>query len=87
MRLLIGLPQVRGKLANYAKRYGLVEVAAEAAGKARSWRKQVPPSFAFSLVLPNAVAEGAPDAERALTRAMEAARHLQASVVLLRMVM
>src|SRR5580698_1188909 len=63
-RLLVGLPALQGDLEKYAKRFDLVEVCpAEVVPKPatlRRWRKAVPPSFVFSVVLPPAVAELTP---------------------------
>jgi uncharacterized protein YecE (DUF72 family) len=83
-RLLIGLPRLTGKLGNYAKRYGMLELPAEAVGaKARQWRKQGPPAFAFSLVLPAAVGELRDDGTE-LARALDTAHALEASCLVLR---
>ncbi len=84
----IGLSRCHGKLSNYAKRYGLLEVDGNELpplAALRKWRKQVPPSFAFSLLLPRPLAElqsGKAHAA-ALARSIEAATALQASVLVL----
>ena len=89
-RLLFGLSSLRGKLANYAKRYDLVELTPvdqplPKASKLARWRDEVPPGFAFSVVLPNAVASldrtGA--FGEALSRSNEAIKSLQAAAVIL----
>jgi uncharacterized protein YecE (DUF72 family) len=89
-RLLIGLPSLTGKLANYAKRYQLVELTPVDSplpkpSKLAAWRSAVPPSFAFSVVLPRVVgALGTGEAfERALADSLEAARVLQATCIVL----
>ena len=90
LRLLIGQPSLTGKLATYAKAFGMVEVRPvdtplPGAKTLRKWREQVPPAFAFSVVLPRCVArldddEGVDDA---LARSLAAARSLEASCLLL----
>lgn len=89
-RLLFGLSSLRGKLANYAKRFDLVELtpgdpALPKASKLARWRDEVPPSFAFSVVLPDAVASfdrtGA--FGEALSRASDMIKALQAAAVVL----
>jgi len=89
-RCFVGLPQLRGKLARYAERYDMVEVRPldtplPAPAQLGRWREQVPPSFAFSVVLPRAVAELAPGPtlERALEHSLEVARALQARCLIL----
>lgn len=81
---------MRGKLKSYAERYDLLEVRPvdtplPPASKLERWRGQVPPSFAFSVVLPQAVGElgrGA-DFEAALRQALDAAKALQARCLVL----
>jgi len=89
-RILIGLPALKGKLDKYAKRYGMVELRPvdtplPHGGKLAAWREQVPPSFAFSVVLPRSVAmlERGREPEEALRAAVDAARQLQARVIVL----
>jgi uncharacterized protein YecE (DUF72 family) len=89
-RLLVGLPALRGKLERYAMRFDLVELrpvdtTLPPASRLAGWRKKVPPSFAFSVVLPRAVAELAPPAafDAALEPALEAATALQARCIVL----
>ena len=88
-RIYIGLPQIEGKLSNYAKRYDLVEVQPvdtplpKPTGLAR-WRQSVPPAFAFSVVLPRAVAGfERSGAEQALSQSLAAATALQAVCLVL----
>jgi uncharacterized protein YecE (DUF72 family) len=97
-RLLVGLPALQGDLAKYAGRFDLVEVRPAEGGAAhgqgglyprpttlRKWRKSVPPSFVFSVVLPRAAAELVPgDAlDAAVAEALEAAAALEARCVVL----
>ena len=89
-RLMLGLPSLKGKLANYADKYNLVELAPvdtplPKPKKLAVWREQVPPSFAFSVVLPRIVATLKPsDAfDDALSVSLEAATALQASCIVL----
>jgi uncharacterized protein YecE (DUF72 family) len=89
-RCFVGLPQLRGKLTRYAERFDMVEVRPldtplpEPSQLAR-WREQVPPAFAFSVVLPRAVTElvPGPGLEQALGKSLDAARALQARCVIL----
>lgn len=81
-RLHIGLPHVVGKLDNYAKRYGLVEVQVAKAPSdkvLRRWRESVPPSFAFSVVLGAAALED----DAAVKSAIAMAAALEARCMLL----
>jgi uncharacterized protein YecE (DUF72 family) len=92
-RLLVGLPALHGDLEKYATRFELVELRLSTEGGAsapkpatlRKWRKAVPPSFVFSVVLPRAVAALTPgpalDAE--LASALETAAALEARCLVL----
>jgi len=89
-QVLVGTPQLAGKLANYAERFSMAEVrpvdsALPAGKKLRAWRDKVPPSFAFSVVLPRCVAALTPGSEfeQGLGVAFDAARQLEARVVML----
>ena len=87
-RLLIGLPGLKGKLTNYASRYDMVEVTAgdprlPTTVKLQGWRERVPAGFAFSVVLPPAVAQLKGDDSQALSESLEVARVLKASCVVL----
>jgi hypothetical protein len=89
MARFVGLPALRGKLASYAKRFDMVEVRPldeplPRASKLGAWRAQVPPAFAFSVVLPRAVGELGAGAEAALEASVEAAVALQARCIVLR---
>lgn len=86
----VGLPSLRGDLARYAAQFGLLEVKPVDASlprisKLRSWRREVPPSFVFSVVLPRVVSELAvtTEATRALETALETASALEARCLVL----
>ena len=67
-RVLIGLPRVVGKLEKYASKYDMVEVTpvdTPLPKKLAQWRERVSPAFAFSVVLPKAVAALEPGAATA----------------------
>lgn len=86
-RLLVGTPRLVGKLETYATRFDAVEIQPvdtplPKASKLAKWREKVPSSFAFSVMLPKAVASLAGD-EAALEEAIEAARVLQATTLVL----
>lgn len=56
MRLHIGAPKLVGSLENYSKKFGYLEVApfvpgAPSASTLRKWRKVVPPTFEFGVVM------------------------------------
>lgn len=89
-RILVGLPNLIGKLEGYAQRFDLLELRPvdaplPAPNKLRGWRKRVPPGFAFSVVLPRVVGELATSvaAEAALAQALEVARALEARCIVL----
>lgn len=86
----VGLPSLRGDLARYAAQFGLLEVkpvdtSLPRISKLRSWRREVPPSFVFSVVLPRVVSELAvtTDSTRALETALETASALEARCLVL----
>jgi uncharacterized protein YecE (DUF72 family) len=81
----VGLPSLHGDVARYATMFDLLEVrpvdtALPKANKLRQWRKDVPPAFVFSVVLPSIVSElrQDPAANAALKSALEASDALQA---------
>jgi uncharacterized protein YecE (DUF72 family) len=89
-RLLVGLPAPQGDLAKYATRFDMVEVRpvdtqVPKASTLRRWRKSVPPSFVFSVVLPRVVGELTPGTalDQALTTSLEVAAALEARCVVL----
>ena len=89
-RLLVGLPAPQGDLAKYATRFDMVEVRPvdtpiPKTSTLRKWRKSVPPSFVFSVVLPRVVGDLAPGAalDQALTTSLEVAAALEARCVVL----
>ncbi|MEZ4440913.1 MAG: DUF72 domain-containing protein [Polyangiaceae bacterium] len=88
-RLLVGLPNLVGKLDNYAKRYDLLEVNPDDPGlasgkKLAAWRERCRRA-AFTVVLPRAVAKLAPgkELEAGLSTALEIATVLRARAILL----
>jgi uncharacterized protein YecE (DUF72 family) len=88
--LYVGLPALQGDLAKYASRFDLVEIrpvdaAVPKPGTLRKWRRTVPPSFVFSVVLPRVVGQLAPGPEldAALTTSLEIAAALEARCVVL----
>jgi hypothetical protein len=86
-RLLVGLPQLKGKIETYASKFDVVELRPvdtplPKPSKLARWREAVPASFAFSVVLPASVAR-LQDAKSDLDQALEAARVLQASTLVL----
>ncbi|MCL2824099.1 MAG: DUF72 domain-containing protein, partial [Polyangiaceae bacterium] len=89
-RVYIGTKTVTGAFERYAKRFNLLEVrtdldVAPSLKTLRKWRKQVPPTFAFSVALPSVVASLTPskDADRELERAVEMATLLESPVMLI----
>jgi uncharacterized protein YecE (DUF72 family) len=82
----VGLPSHLGSLARYASHFDLVEVRPVATSipkptKLRQWRKQVPPAFVFSVVLPPILSElraPSPEQEQARKATLEAAEALEA---------
>ncbi len=89
-RICLGLPALQGDLRTYQKRFDLVELrpvdnALPRASKLRAWRKSVPPTFVFSVVLPRAVGELAGgDAEAtALAQSLEVANAVEARCIVL----
>lgn len=82
----VGLPSHQGSLARYASHFDLLEVRPVAMStprptKLRQWRKQVPPAFVFSIVLPPILTElRSPSAEQeqALKTTLETAEALEA---------
>jgi uncharacterized protein YecE (DUF72 family) len=89
-RLLVGLPGLQGNIQDYKERFDMVELrpvdtSLPRAAVLRKWRKAVPPTFVFSVVLPRVVGELASgeEAGAALSAALEAAAVLEARCVLL----
>lgn len=86
----IGLPSLTGSLERYADRFDLLELrltdgALPKPATLRAWRKKVPPSFVFSVVLPRIVGELRPSKalDEALEQSLEIARALEARCVVL----
>jgi uncharacterized protein YecE (DUF72 family) len=89
-RLLVGLPAPQGDLAKYASRFDMVEVRpidspVPKPATLRRWRKSVPPSFVFSVVLPRVVGDLAPGPalDEALAASLEVAAALEARCIVL----
>jgi hypothetical protein len=89
-RLSVGLPALVGSIDKFPERFDLLELrpvdaAVPKGGNLRKWRKAVPPSFVFSVVLPKVVADLAPSAEldAALKTSLEVARTIEARCVVL----
>jgi len=87
-RVHIGLNRWNGKLANYAKRYSLLELDGDElppSNALRKWRRHVPKDFVFAVRLPSAVATLATGGARdeALRRARGAAFTLDAKLLVL----
>lgn len=89
-RLYIGTRTVQGAFERYAKKFNLLEVRLDldtslSAKTLRRWRKQVPPTFAFCVVLPNTVTALLPSKEgdRDLDQSLEIATQLESPVILI----
>ncbi len=86
----VGLPHLRGALSKYASRFDLLEVRPvdtplPKPSKLRAWRREVPPSFVFSVLLPGSVAalRGGAAADADLARSLEVAAALEARCIVL----
>lgn len=86
----VGLPSLRGDLARYAAQFGLLEVrpvdsSLPRVSKLRGWRREVPPSFVFSVVLPKIVCDlGVSTASnQALASSLEVASALEARCIVI----
>lgn len=87
----VGLPSHQGSLARYAQHFDLLEVrpidtSMPHPPKLRQWRKEVPPAFVFSVVLPTILGElraPTPESERALKTTLAVAEALQARCLVL----
>jgi uncharacterized protein YecE (DUF72 family) len=86
----IGLPSLRGTLEHYAERYDLLELRLDEGplpkpATLRAWRKKVPPSFVFSVVLPKAAGELRPSLEldAAVAQALAIAQAVEARCLLI----
>lgn len=89
-RIYAGTRVKQGAIERYAQKFNLLEVRTDpetplALRTLRKWRKSVPPTFAFSVVLPDVVTElrFTDAAERALGEALESARVLESPVLLI----
>jgi uncharacterized protein YecE (DUF72 family) len=86
----VGLPSLRGELARYAAQFGLLEVrpvdsSLPRLSKLRTWRREVPPSFVFSVVLPKIVCELSVTSasNEALQTSLEVASALEARCIVI----
>jgi uncharacterized protein YecE (DUF72 family) len=89
-RLLVGLPALLGDIQRYKKRFDMVELrpvdsSLPRIATLRGWRKNVPPGFVFSVVLPRAVGEVVEGREldEALQTSLEAATAVEARCLVL----
>ena len=89
-RLLVGLPALLGDIQRYKKRFDMVELrpvdsSIPRSATLRGWRKNVPPGFVFSVVLPRAVGEvvEGPDLDEALEVSLSTAIAVEARCLVL----
>lgn len=90
-RVVVGLPSLQGDIRTYKKRFDMVELhpvdmPTPRPATLRGWRKAVPPTFVFSVVLPSGVGALTPGAEldAALEQALAVAAAVEARCVVLR---
>ena len=86
----VGLPSLKGDVGRYASKFDLLEVRPVDASlpklsRLRQWRKEVPPAFVFSVVLPQRVAElrAGPESDAALETALSVSLALEARCIVL----
>jgi len=89
-RLYVGLHGLQGDIKKYKDQLDMVEIrpvdtAVPGAAGLRKWRRAVPPSFVFSVVLPRVVAElgAGKGADEALSISLAAATTLEARCIVL----
>ncbi len=89
-RLLVGLPTLVGDIQKYKDRFDMVELrpvdtSVPKERTLRTWRKQVPPGFVFSVVLPRVVGElnATEAAEAAIKESLAVATVIEARCVVL----
>lgn len=89
-RVYIGTRVMQGAIERYAKKFNLLELRVDPQKPVSSrtlnrWRKSVPPTFAFSVVLPSIVADlrSSKQADEALDLSLQTAALLQSPVVLI----
>ncbi|EYF05283.1 DUF72 domain-containing protein [Chondromyces apiculatus] len=89
-RVLVGLPEFQGKIEKYKDRFDMVEIrpvdtSVPRPPTLRRWRKAVPPTFVFSVILPRVVGALAAGAEldTALASALGVAATLEARCIVL----
>jgi uncharacterized protein YecE (DUF72 family) len=90
VRLIVGMPTLVGDVAKFGARFDMVELhpvdtTTPRAATLRGWRRAVPPSFVFSVVLPAAVGrlEAGTAAASALGSALEVATTVEARCLVL----
>jgi len=86
----VGLPTLEGDIERYAVKYDLLELrpgdgAVPKPATLKAWRRKVPPSFVFSVVLPKVVGELKPSPllDQALEQALGVARDVEARCLLI----
>ena len=84
----VGLPVLHGEVARYAQKFDLLEIrpvdtSLPKPSRLARWRKDVPPAFVFSVVLPQIVSEGrvSPEGDKALATSLEVAAALEARCI------
>jgi len=89
-RLLVGMPGLQGDIEKYQRRFDIVELrpvdtSLPRTATLRKWRKAVPPTFVFSVVLPRVVGQLAPGKEldEAFEASLEVARAVEARCIVL----
>jgi uncharacterized protein YecE (DUF72 family) len=89
-RLLVGLPGLQGNIQETKDRFDMVELrpvdtSVPRVATLRKWRKAVPPTFVFSVILPRVLGELASgeEADAALATSLEVAAALEARCILL----
>jgi uncharacterized protein YecE (DUF72 family) len=86
----VGLPVLHGEIARYAQKFDLLEVRPvdtplPKASRLAKWRKEVPPAFVFSVVLPSIVTElrTGDDGAKALATALDVSAALEARCIVI----
>ena len=86
----VGLPVLHGEVGRYAQKFDLLEVRPvdtplPKPSRLTRWRKDVPPAFVFSIVLPQIVSEArvSEEGEKALATSLEVAAALEARCIVL----
>ena len=86
----VGLPVLHGEVARYAQKFDLLEIRPvdtplPKPSRLARWRKDVPPAFVFSVVLPQIVSEARTSeaGDKALATSLEVAAALEARCIVL----